>query len=706
VNTKFSKLDIGSMHKRPRVIKKRNVIRREVIDRDFVFMQPPVLQKPEPVVVAPVVAPVVSVPKVSKAPKIAKKRHSQTYFSKLSFGDFLAPAVFGLAAIAVVFSFQSLGYLSNASDASKEILGSATSAYTELNKATSRLTSQNFSSAKGLFVSAENNLRLAQEKLNSFQLLKFLAPQAQSADRMLKGASYLAEAGGVLSQAMALFEELKVTSNGFETDNIFERVAVNREQIRKAKELVDKAAVEFDAVSSVPSDYEETLAQGKTQVAELSALLGKLLGLEDLYLGFFTETPKTYLLIFQNYDEARATGGFIGTYGVLRTSNGKIDKLKIESIYNLDGQIFDQIAAPGPFQPAIQKWGIRDANWFADFPTSAEKLLYLFEKGGETADGVIAATPQMFSDLLALTGPIEMSQYGVTLTAENFQEQVQFKTSVDYDKELNQPKKFLADFAPIFLNRLTNIDSQQWLDVFQIVQDSMENKQVLLYHKNSATQERIVSLGAAGEVKDTEFDYLSVINSNLGGTKTDLEVLQTTQLSSKFLTDGTVVNTLVVERDNTATQYNRSFIRIMVPAGATLISATGFDPYNFQKSESVGFRTDPDLKAWDEGQMVGDVYIRTESGKTVYSGWVETSAGSSRKLTLTYSLPFKVSANQPYSLLLQKQSGSTSNIFKGVWDLGGWGQAWISRGVNSAEGKYIFESTNRADEFWGAVITK
>src|SRR5690606_24264615 len=159
-------------------------------------------------------------------------------------------------------------------------------------------------------------------------------------------------------------------------------------------------------------------------------------------LGFFTKTPKTYLLIFQNYDEARATGGFIGTYGVLKVSNGKIDKLKIESIYNLDGQLFEDIAAPGPFQPAIPKWGIRDANWFADFPTSADKLLYFYEKVGETADGVIATTPQIFSELLKLTGSIEMGQYGVTLTAENFQEQVQFKTSVDYDKELNEPKKF------------------------------------------------------------------------------------------------------------------------------------------------------------------------------------------------------------------------------------------------------------------------
>jgi hypothetical protein len=682
------------MHKKVREVKRRNVIRREVLDRDFVFLGDP----------TPPIPPISLITHIPHTPKF--KPQPKPRFSNLSFSDLLAPAVFAVAVFGIIFGVQSFGYLSSASDASKEILGTATSAYTELSKATARLTDQNFSSARGLFISAENNLRLAQEKLNTFPLLKFLTPQAQSADRMLTGASYLAEAGAVLSQAMELFDELKVSSNGFETEDIFDRVTENRILIARAKELVDKAAVEFNAVSSVPADYSDTLNQGKAQVAQLSALLGKLLGLEDIYLGFFTKTPKTYLLIFQNHDEARATGGFIGTYGVLGTRDGKIDRLKIESIYNIDGQLYDGIAAPGPFQPEIQKWGVRDANWFADFPTSAEKLAFLYEKVGGTVDGVIAATPQLFADLLVLTGPIEMSQYGVTLTAENFQDQVQFKTSVDYDLELNQPKKFLADFAPIFLNRLTNIDSKQWLDVFQIVQDNLDDKQVLLYHKTKLVQDRIVELGAAGEVKSTEFDYLSVINSNLGGTKTDLSIYQTSELVSKFLNDGSVSNSLVITRDNRSQESNRSFIRIMVPMGSTLVSATGFDPYEFYPSESLGFRTDPDLKKWDEGIMNGDVYIRSESGKTVFSGWIETPALDMRQIKINYSLPVRVSANQPYSLLVQKQSGSTNQSFTGQWDLGAWNQAWISRGVEVAGKMLKFSTRTNSDEFWGTVITK
>lgn len=691
MNTRFSKLDIGSMHKRPLEKKVKRIIRREVWDRDMMDpRRPAFILDEEDLKVVNTTEPVV----IKEAVKV----------SNFTLTDLLAPALFGLAVLAVIFSFRSLGYLGEASTASKEILGTATSAYTELEKATARLGNQNFNSAKGLFVSAQNNLRIAQEKLNAFQLLKIFTPQAQNADRMLSGASSLAEAGSSLTQAMALFDELKVTSQGIETDAFYDKLAENRELISNAKRLVDMASIEFDAVSSVPTDYEATLEEGKQQVSQLSSLLGKLLGLEDIYLGFFSKTPKTYLLIFQNYDEARATGGFIGTYGVLKVSNGKIDKLKIESIYNLDGQIFDQIAAPGPFQPAIPKWGIRDANWFVDFPTSAEKLLYFFEKGGETADGVIATTPAIFSQLLNLTGPIEMGQYGVTLTPENFQEQVQFKTSVDYDKELNQPKKFLADFAPIFLNRLTGLESKQWLDVFQIIQDSLDTRQVLLYSKDTKVQNRLSELEVTGEVLETTHDYLSIINSNLGGTKTDLDVKQAVNLNSKFLNDGTVVNTLTITRENTAVEYNRSFIRILVPEGSQFISASGFDAYEFHASESLGMQTDSDLAQWDEGQMLSDVYVRKEAGKTEFSGWIQTPGGSNRTLTLTYTLPKRVSGGESHSLLIQKQAGLQAGVFKGTWNFGRWGIAWQSSGMSGFGNGLTFESNSLSDDFWGAVI--
>lgn len=681
---KFSKLDIGSYIKRQPIAKIRHVVKRQVREREFIFAN---RVKELPV----------------EAKPFSQPKPDQPVFT---FQNFWSVGSFAVAGIALVLVLQGLSYLSSARSAGQQILGTATSAYSELNGASRGLKDQNFNLAKGLFASAQNNIRLAQDKLNNFQALKFLTPQAASADHLLTGASDLAQAGDKLTQALALFDELKITSQGITTDGFNDKILANRDLLSDAKNLVDQAGVEFNQIASIPADYSQTLDQGKQQVAQLSSLLGKLIGLEDLYLGFFTQQPKTYLLVFENYDEARATGGFIGTYGVLQTNNGQIKSLKIESIYNLDGQIFTQIAAPGPFQPTIKKWGIRDANWFADFPTSAQKLLRFFEAGSQTADGVVSVTPQLFENLLKLTGPIVMPQYGVTLTPENFQEVTQFQTSVNYDKTLNQPKKFLADFAPILLNRLTAISHAQWLDLFQVLEDNFNQKQIMLYSQDQAVQSQIEGLGFSGKILATGGDYLDIINSNLGGTKSDLSVKQNVSLTSKILSDGSVLNTLIINRDNLASQNNKNFIRILVPLGSQLVSATGFGQYDWKPSESSGMQTDPDLAAWDQGQMISDVFVRAESGKTEFSGWMNVLAGRSNKLVLTYTLPFRVGRNQAYSLLLQKQDGSKPYEFSGSLNLGSFGSNWLGDGIIQSGSNLSFSSNSASDDFWGLVISQ
>ncbi len=621
-------------------------------------------------------------------------------------GNWPRLGAFAAAGLAVVMLMQSLSYLSSAQQSAGQILGAATSAYGDLNSAQASLGEEQFSAAAQLFDSATSNINLAQEKLNQFSLLKLFVPKAQSADRLLKGANELAAAGKKLSQGLSLFEELKVSSQGFETQDLSAKISQNRQLLAESLALSQSAAREFEAVGNLPLDYQTTLATAIKQVDELNLILTRLIGLEDLYLGMF-QGQKTYLLIFQNYDEQRATGGFIGTYGVLNIDQGKIKRMKIQSIYELDGQIHEQVASPGPLQPAIPKWGIRDANWFADFPTSARKLLHFFEKGSSTADGIISFTPKMFEELLILTGPIEMPSYGVTLTSDNFQEIVQYKTSVDYDKVLNQPKKFLDDFAPVFLNRLSGMGEDKWMAILQIMENNFSQRQILLYSKDPNIQGQIERLGYSGKLQSADFDYLSIINTNLGGTKSDLKMSQTATLNAKILSDGSVINTLKIERQNNNSVNNKNYLRVLVPQGSQLVSANGFDPLNYHESEALGFATDPDLAAWDQGTVAGDVFVREETGKTEFAGWLDTPAGETKVVTLTYILPQQFRGNsESYSLVLQKQAGSLPLIFQGTVELGAFRSQWISNGVKPHGGKLNFSSLSNTDDFWAAVITK
>ncbi|MBX4204656.1 MAG: DUF4012 domain-containing protein [Candidatus Doudnabacteria bacterium] len=621
----------------------------------------------------------------------------------------IAPFIAGL--IIVMLSMQMLSYLSSAKNAQKDILGAATMAYSDLSDAGSSLAAKNFSDAQIKFTEALSNLNTAQNRLDEFKALQLVASQAKTAGQILSGASHLAAAGQKLTEALSVFDDLKVSSSGIETANLPDRLKRNQNSLHTALDELKQSEQEFSGVAGLPAEYASSFLKAKQQVSALSGMVQNLSNLEDIYLGFFGTGPRVYLLIFQNYDEVRATGGFIGTYGVLKINDGKIQDLKIESIYDLDGHIYDNVAAPGPFQPFIKKWGIRDANWFADFPSSARKLLQFFESGSQTADGVIAFTPAIFQDILRITGPIPMPGYDVVLSADNFQDVVQYKTSVDYDKQKNQPKQLLADFAPLLLNKFMSLTQEQWLKILQSMQENLGAKHILLFSKDPKLEKNIDDLHVSGKILASEEDYLNIINTNLGGTKSDLSIKQKAHLQSKILSDGSIIDTLTIERFNSGAVDNLDFMRVMVPAGSTLVSALGFDEHEFNPSQAEGYTTDPDLGNWDQGHEVGNTFIRAEAGKTEFTGWLALGAGETRSLRLTYVIPYKAKTNvvatqTKYSLLFQKQSGVYPYDFSATLESGNLTPYWHSADVGLDNGVSNLSYTTGSDQYWAILLNR
>ena len=85
-------------------------------------------------------------------------------------------------------------------------------------------------------------------------------------------------------------------------------------------------------------------------------------------------------------------------------------------VYDLQGNLEVLLSSPEPLHILNANWQMQDANWFFDFPTSAKKLMWFYEKsGGPTVDGVIAINSNILPKLLAITGPIELSEFNLTI---------------------------------------------------------------------------------------------------------------------------------------------------------------------------------------------------------------------------------------------------------------------------------------------------
>lgn len=462
----------------------------------------------------------------------------------------------------------------------------------------------------------------------------------------------------------------------------------------------------------LPSNFKQSFLAGKERLVKAQKLLREAIGFQDFILNLLGGEKKTYLLIFQNNNEARATGGFIGTYGLLEFENGQMRILKIESIYNLDGQLQELIAAPWPLRRAVTKnWALRDSNWFVDFPMSSRKMLNFLEKENGTAvAGIISFTPDVFENLLKVTGPIEMPEYNVTLTAENFRDTVQFKTSEDFDREANQPKRFLADFAPRFLKKMENLTTNQWINVFQFLSQMVAEKQLLMFSFDSGVQQFIRNYGIDGGIKKNDGDYLAIFHSNVGGGKTDLDISQKVEKNVSYLSGGLAIINLKITRTNFNAKekffpQNLDFMRILVPQNAKLLSARGFDDFALASSAISGVNIDPDIAAWEQSfnrDENAKMYVGTEAGYQVFANWLELAPGQTKTVELTYEIILPDISR--YTFLLQKQPGAPPFEFALTIDyFPGEIVYYYPESLQTEGQKLLLTETVKTDRFYGVI---
>jgi hypothetical protein len=645
-----------------------------------------------------------------------------------------------LVIFAVIFG---TGFFNKGLRVKDSVLGTGKSAYANLALAEEGIASKNFEKSKFEFNEAYEKFGEISANINSLGMVLVETSQFVPYLSKISSGYYISQSGKDVAQIGVLVGEIMQLADGIKNplDQNNESVSflkIFQDTDKNLKEiliLIDDLQDNLDKVNV--SDIPE---QQRIQFVELK---GKLPDIRYFIAGFldnskiFTDVlggngPRKYLFLFQNNQEMRATGGFIGTYGLMNISNGNIRKFFIDGIFNPDGQLREKVVPPTPIQKISAAWSLHDSNWFPDFPKSAEKASWFFEKtGGPTVDGVITMTPNVMQKLLEVTGPIEMPEYDVIVDKDNFIEKIQYEVEVDYDKELNQPKQILADLAPKILDKIfTTKNFADMAKTMSVLVQSLNEKQILIYSKNYDIEKTLSQVGWSGEILNTQKDYLSVINANINGYKTDGVVDEKISHKAEIQADGSVIDTVTITRHHNGgnldkewwNKVNADYMRVYVPKGSTLISADGqtrefnSPPLDYK---ALGFKRDAQVQAEEDSMVIDEksgTRIYEDGNKTVFANWVYVSPQETAQVTYKYLLPFKIfsgvdiSGNQAdsYSLLAQKQSGSTGSAFvseiiypknyKTIWN-------YPEDAIR--EGNLIKKETDLIiDKFTGAVFVK
>ena len=643
----------------------------------------------------------------------------------------------GLASLILIIGLSFLTY-QVVFNAQKSVLTFGEKAYANLEDAKNGLKNKNFQSSADYFLEAQKNFQSISKKLNNFgqatvEISRFFPYLSK-----LSSGSYLAKAGeelsGVGAQISQSLDEINKLKEAPENVSLLEEL----EKITTEAQTVDQSLSEAQEdlakvnINDLPSERRNQVTQIKSTVSEARQLIQVFLDNSQIFKEILGGNgPRKYLFLFQNNQEVRATGGFIGSYGVLDIFNGRVRNFFIDGIFNPDGQLKERIVPPSPIQKISVNWSLHDSNWWPDFPTSAEKAMWFYEKSGSpTVDGVIAMTPTVLEKLLSITGPIEMPDYKTTIDQNNFSENIQTEVEVNYDKTLNQPKKILADLAPKVLDKLSQIDNlEDFKKVMGVFSQSLAEKQIIIYSKNYDIEKKLSQLGWSGEVLSADKDYLSVINTNINGYKTDGVIEESINQEVKIQEDGSVVDNLTITRKHNGGKTNKEwwdkvnadYMRVYVPRGSRLLSAEGqtreFDkpPVNY---DTLGFSRDSQVQMEENGIQIDEASgtrIYEEAGKTVFANWVYVSPQETVTIKYSYLLPFKINFNESvdsYSLVAQKQSGSVGSQLtfalkapeknKAVWSY----PDKMTQENSDHQNIFSFITDLKTDKFFGVAWTK
>jgi hypothetical protein len=539
---------------------------------------------------------------------------------------------------------------------------------------------KNFSAMSGDASAAQNSFTKLVEQLSTlqnnpvFKSLNLGQKELADINRLAGSASTVSKA---LNEAAVLGNQWNNIMGGkFGTDfsnfsseqkrALLKSLHESAPEINGLKADLDLASLNLDNVEAdgFLSLVKTQIKEAKDKLAQASALLSEATVVSQLAPEFFGYPSRsTFLVLFENSDELRPTGGFLGTYGILQTENGDIVRFDSHDIYHMDQPISSgkllSIMPPDPIKKYLNKtWYMRDSNWLPDWPSAARQIVWFYNKenallpaknqinnfSGEF-NGVIAVTPDFITSLLELTGPITVN--GEEFTEDNFIQLLQYKVEQDYASDNVtswQRKEIIGKILEQMKDKLFDLNYSQWPAVLGKITTAVQKKNILVYSTNDYQEGLIKGLSAGGEIKQTDSDYLLLVDANFASLKTDAVMKRNVEYRVRQKSDGLYSN-LKITYTNTGkadwrTSDYKDYARIYLPEGSRLINASGFT-------------------------VLDKTY--NESGKTVVPGLISVKLGNSTTISLSYELPASLAEQfsiGEYSLYWQKQSGNKVDSVK------------------------------------------
>lgn len=548
---------------------------------------------------------------------------------------------------------------------------SAKNTKTNLQGALASLRSGNLPDTKSKLEFARKDLQKAQAVSLVYKPLTFIpflgAYPADLEHALAAGVDGI-EAGLIVTQAVEPYADLLGLGSGDflggtaqdRMQKAIQTLSKITPELDKVAEKLSKANKEMSQINAsrypdfLPGKPKTNINLGKSYLVQGEKVLTEtkpLLEVLPQIMG--NDRAKKYMVLFLNDKELRPGGGFITAYAYLNIDKSVVKADGSDNIYDLDDTIPNKPPAPEAiikYLPLVDSFNLRDSNLSPDLPTSLVDFENLYAKSpnAQQVDGYFTVNTRALSDILNVLGPIEIE--GVKYTNETVElcdcPQIVYALL----ESSGQPRGYLVQERKALIGVLMNAimdkslsaDKDTLPKLIELGLKLLAQKDVMLNFKDEKSQAASEKLGYAGRIREAQKDYLSVIDSNFAGAKSNLYIQQT--VTQDFVKKGDkVVKKVTINLKNPRAADNcslertaglclngiyRDWIRIFVPTGSKLISSTG--------SET-------------------EVVTYDDLGKTVFEGFFSLRPTGAAQIDFEYELPFKDDGD--FTVYMQKQSG-------------------------------------------------
>jgi len=399
---------------------------------------------------------------------------------------------------------------------------------------------------------------------------------------------------------------------------------------------------------------------------------------------------RNYLLIAQNDDELRATGGFMSSVGKLILDKGNVITITFQDGYDVYNKKYAYPDPPSQLQRYMLSdiWVFRDANWYPDFPTSAYIMQELYHISRvDPVHGIIAVDQVALQRFVTALQPLHVPKWDEPVTGKNVIQLIRESWAPDLEsiedweeKKWNREwwekrKSFTSDLVKAMRQKIQeNPQKINWQAFLEATISVLDERHVQVWFANETAQAMMRGRQWDGAIRTEDGDYLMITQSNLGFNKAnavvDTDIIYDVDLTQPAHPTATLTiahknNSKGTEPCNHKSRYgvdgtysnliNRcywEYLRIYTPPDTELLQAiTTPIPGNFLISHE-------DNPAFVE-------VLPHEVNKSVWGTFLMVGHGETKETMFKYELSNnslkQTESGWRYNLTAQKQAGTRGN---------------------------------------------